>query len=158
MSLEINNHFVCRFYLCIWNKDDPHSQEKIIYYLARLKSKEILRDSGNGLLISRDWAKKICLALGQKNSFSRGFDKILGLLLVCACFFIRCFSLYVLELIPNVFSGLLERKFSCNKSKGFTCGELCITCFASFSLSTCVTYETKCFASHIWHNSSVSST
>ena len=82
MSLEIDNHFVCRFYLCIWNKDDPHSEEKIIYYLARLKSKEILRDSGNCLVISRDWAKKICLALGQKNSFSRGFDKILALLLV----------------------------------------------------------------------------
>jgi cohesin loading factor subunit SCC2 len=81
MSLEIDNHFVCRFYLCIWNKDDPHSEEKIIYYLARLKSKEILRDSGNCLVISRDWAKKICLALGQKNSFSRGFDKILALLL-----------------------------------------------------------------------------
>uniref|UniRef100_K3ZPX8 Sister chromatid cohesion protein n=1 Tax=Setaria italica TaxID=4555 RepID=K3ZPX8_SETIT len=75
------NLFTRWFYLCIWNKDDPHSQEKIIYYLARLKSKEILRDSGNGLVISRDWAKKICLALGQKNSFSRGFDKILALLL-----------------------------------------------------------------------------
>ncbi|KAF8695573.1 hypothetical protein HU200_037422 [Digitaria exilis] len=75
------NLFTRWFYLCIWNKDGPHSQEKIIYYLARLKSKEILRDSGNGMLISRDWAKKICLALGQKNSFSKGFDKILRLLL-----------------------------------------------------------------------------
>ncbi|PUZ68216.1 hypothetical protein GQ55_2G007600 [Panicum hallii var. hallii] len=75
------NLFTRWFYLCIWNKDDPHSEEKIIYYLARLKSKEILRDSGNCLVISRDWAKKICLALGQKNSFSRGFDKILALLL-----------------------------------------------------------------------------
>ncbi|XP_062190537.1 sister chromatid cohesion protein SCC2-like isoform X1 [Phragmites australis] len=75
------NLFTRWFYLCMWYKDDPHSQEKIIYYLARLKSKEILRDSGNGLVISRDWAKKICLALGQKNSFSRGFDKILSLLL-----------------------------------------------------------------------------
>ncbi|WVZ61503.1 hypothetical protein U9M48_011364 [Paspalum notatum var. saurae] len=75
------NLFTRWFYLCVWNKDDPHSQEKIVYYLARLKSKEILRDSGSGLAISRDWAKKICLALGQKNSFSRGFDKILSLLL-----------------------------------------------------------------------------
>ncbi|RLN34829.1 nipped-B-like protein B isoform X2 [Panicum miliaceum] len=75
------NLFTRWFYLCIWNKDDPHSEEKIIYYLARLKSKEILHDSGNCLVISRDWAKKICLALGQKNSFSRGFDKILALLL-----------------------------------------------------------------------------
>uniref|UniRef100_A0A0D3GLG5 Sister chromatid cohesion protein n=1 Tax=Oryza barthii TaxID=65489 RepID=A0A0D3GLG5_9ORYZ len=76
------NLFTRWFYLCMWYKDDPHSQEKIIYYLARLKTKDILRDSGNGLVLSRDWAKKICLALGQKNSFSRGFDKILSLLLV----------------------------------------------------------------------------
>ncbi|EEE66449.1 hypothetical protein OsJ_22834 [Oryza sativa Japonica Group] len=75
------NLFTRWFYLCMWYKDDPHSQEKIIYYLARLKTKDILRDSGNGLVLSRDWAKKICLALGQKNSFSRGFDKILSLLL-----------------------------------------------------------------------------
>jgi len=95
MSLEIDNHFVCRFYLCIWNKDDPHSEEKIIYYLARLKSKEILRDSGNCLVISRDWAKKICLALGQKNSFSRGFDKILGLLLVSGSFLTYSLRLWI---------------------------------------------------------------
>ncbi|ONM51055.1 PHD finger family protein [Zea mays] len=75
------NLFTRWFYLCIWNKENQHSQEEIIYYLARLKSKEILRDSGNGLAISRDSAKKICLALGQKNSFCRGFDKILALLL-----------------------------------------------------------------------------
>lgn len=86
MSLEIDFHFVCRFYLCMWYKEDISSQEKVIYYLARLKSKEILRDSGSGLALSRDWAKKICLVLGQKNSFSRGFDKILSLLLVCHCF------------------------------------------------------------------------
>uniref|UniRef100_A0A0D9WUQ6 Sister chromatid cohesion protein n=1 Tax=Leersia perrieri TaxID=77586 RepID=A0A0D9WUQ6_9ORYZ len=76
------NLFTRWFYLCMWYKDDPHSQEKIIYYLARLKTKEIMRDSGSGFALSRDWAKKICLALGQKNSFSRGFDKILSLLLV----------------------------------------------------------------------------
>ncbi|TVU40275.1 hypothetical protein EJB05_13731 [Eragrostis curvula] len=75
------NMFTRWFYLCMWYKDDPRSKEKITYYLARLKSKEILRDSSNGLIISRDWAKKICLTLGQNNSFSRGFDKILGLLL-----------------------------------------------------------------------------
>ncbi|CAN6209133.1 unnamed protein product [Urochloa humidicola] len=80
-SQDDGNLFTRWFYLCIWNKDDPHSEEKIIYYLARLKCNEILRDSGNGLAISRDWAKKICMALGQKNSFSRGFDKILALLL-----------------------------------------------------------------------------
>uniref|UniRef100_A0A0E0AF42 Sister chromatid cohesion protein n=1 Tax=Oryza glumipatula TaxID=40148 RepID=A0A0E0AF42_9ORYZ len=81
-SQDDGNLFTRWFYLCMWYKDDPHSQEKIIYYLARLKTKDILRDSGNGLVLSRDWAKKICLALGQKNSFSRGFDKILSLLLV----------------------------------------------------------------------------
>ncbi|KAL6880324.1 hypothetical protein ACP4OV_011889 [Aristida adscensionis] len=75
------NLFTRWFYLCTWYKDDPNSQEKIVYYLARLKSKEILRDSDNSMVLSRDWAKKISLALGQKNSFSRGFDKILTLLL-----------------------------------------------------------------------------
>ncbi|XP_051216494.1 sister chromatid cohesion protein SCC2 isoform X1 [Lolium perenne] len=75
------NLFSRWFYLCMWYKEDQHSQEKIIYYLSRLKSKEILRDSGTGSVLSRDWAKKVCLALGQKNSFSRGFDKILSLLL-----------------------------------------------------------------------------
>nr|XP_010923594.1 sister chromatid cohesion protein SCC2 isoform X2 [Elaeis guineensis] len=75
------NLFSRWFYLCLWYKDDPLAQERMNYYLARLKSKEILRDSGHTLLLSRDWAKKICLALGQNNSFSRGFDKILSLLL-----------------------------------------------------------------------------
>ncbi|XP_039139288.1 sister chromatid cohesion protein SCC2 isoform X2 [Dioscorea cayenensis subsp. rotundata] len=75
------NLFTRWFYLCLWYKDGPPSQERIIYYLAKLKSKAILRDSGADLLLSRDWAKKICLALGQNNSFSRGFDKILSLLL-----------------------------------------------------------------------------
>ncbi|ONM51063.1 PHD finger family protein [Zea mays] len=102
------NLFTRWFYLCIWNKENQHSQEEIIYYLARLKSKEILRDSGNGLAISRDSAKKICLALGQKNSFCRGFDKILALLLVCGCFQILKFNLYVLELIPNAFQASLR--------------------------------------------------
>ncbi|XP_073005499.1 sister chromatid cohesion protein SCC2 [Typha latifolia] len=80
-SQDDGNLFTRWFHLCLWYKDDPLSQDKIIYYLARLKSKEILRDSGSSSLLSRDWAKKICLALGQKNSFSRGFDKILSLLL-----------------------------------------------------------------------------
>ncbi|XP_065037401.1 sister chromatid cohesion protein SCC2-like [Musa acuminata AAA Group] len=75
------NLFTRWFYLCLWYKDDSQSQERVIYYLARLKSKAILRDSGSSLLLSRDGAKKICLALGQNNSFSRGFDKILSLLL-----------------------------------------------------------------------------
>ncbi|KAI3958618.1 hypothetical protein MKW92_045245 [Papaver armeniacum] len=53
------------FYLCLWYKDDPKSQEKLAYYLARLR-----------------WTSTvISLAFGQKNSFSRGFDKILCMLL-----------------------------------------------------------------------------
>ncbi|XP_020095025.1 nipped-B-like protein isoform X2 [Ananas comosus] len=80
-SRDDGNLFTRWFYLCLWYKDDPQSHDKIIYYLARLKSNEILRDSGGSLVLSRDWVKKICLALGQKNSFSRGFDKILSLLL-----------------------------------------------------------------------------
>lgn len=74
--------FVRWFYLCLWYKDDPKSQQKFIYYLARLKSKAIVRDSGTAFsLLTRESVKKITLALGQNNSFSRGFDKILHLLL-----------------------------------------------------------------------------
>ncbi|KAG2715540.1 hypothetical protein I3760_03G083100 [Carya illinoinensis] len=73
--------FVRWFYLCLWYKDDPKSQQKFIYYLARLKSKAIIRDSGTTSLLTRDSVKKITLALGQNNSFSRGFDKILHMLL-----------------------------------------------------------------------------
>ncbi|XP_062151070.1 sister chromatid cohesion protein SCC2 [Alnus glutinosa] len=74
--------FVRWFYLCLWYKDDPKSQEKFIYYLARLKSKAIVRDSGTASsLLTRDSVRKITLALGQNNSFSRGFDKILHMLL-----------------------------------------------------------------------------
>ncbi|KAJ6795400.1 nipped-B-like protein [Iris pallida] len=76
-----SNLFTRWFYLSVWFKDDPSSQEKIGYYFSRLKSKSILRDSGSTLSLSRNWAKKICLALGQNNSFIRGFDKILFLLL-----------------------------------------------------------------------------
>ncbi|KAK6913333.1 HEAT repeat associated with sister chromatid cohesion protein [Dillenia turbinata] len=70
------------FYLCLWYKDDPKAKQKFIFYLARLKSKTIVRDSGTiSSLLTRDSVKKISLALGQDNSFSRGFDKILYLLL-----------------------------------------------------------------------------
>jgi cohesin loading factor subunit SCC2 len=147
VHLEIYNHFVYRFYLCIWNKENQHSQEEIIYYLARLKSKEILRDSGNGLAISRDSAKKICLALGQKNSFCRGFDKILALLLVCGCFQILKFNLYVLELIPNAFQASLRENSPVIRAKALR------------AVSICVTYETICFAAFSFgHHSSVSRT
>ncbi|CAA6657408.1 unnamed protein product [Spirodela intermedia] len=81
-SLTDDIHLYTRwFYLCLWYKDDPHCQDKILYYLSRLKSKAILRDFGSSSFLSRKWAKKLSLALGQKNSFSRGFDKILSLLL-----------------------------------------------------------------------------
>ncbi|KAJ4960537.1 hypothetical protein NE237_020447 [Protea cynaroides] len=70
------------FYLCLWYKDDPRSQENFIYYLCRLKSKAIVRDFNSvSSLLTRDSVKKISLALGQNNSFSRGLNKILYLLL-----------------------------------------------------------------------------
>lgn len=57
----------------------------------------IVRDGGNtSSLLTRDSVKKITLALGQNNSFSRGFDKILHMLLVSKPFFVdsmyRCTS------------------------------------------------------------------
>ncbi|PSR87716.1 Nipped-B-like protein [Actinidia chinensis var. chinensis] len=70
------------FYLCLWYKDDPNSRQMLFYYLARLKSKAIVRNSGIvSSLLTRDSVKKIALTLGQNNSFSRGFDKILHMLL-----------------------------------------------------------------------------
>ncbi|PIA63024.1 hypothetical protein AQUCO_00200800v1, partial [Aquilegia coerulea] len=70
------------FYLCLWYKDDPKSQENFSFYLARLKSKALIRDFGSvSSLMARDSAKRISLALGKDNSFSRGFDKILYVLL-----------------------------------------------------------------------------
>lgn len=73
----------CRFYLCIWYKDVEISSQMFSYHLARLKSKAIVRNSGIvSSLLSRESVKKIALALGQNNSFSRGFDKILHMLLV----------------------------------------------------------------------------
>ncbi|XP_026436301.1 sister chromatid cohesion protein SCC2-like isoform X3 [Papaver somniferum] len=65
------------FYLCLWYKDDPKSQEKLAYYLARLQWTSTVVSS----CLTRESAKKISLAFGQKNSFSRGFDKILCMLL-----------------------------------------------------------------------------
>ncbi|KAI9121027.1 hypothetical protein K1719_008060 [Acacia pycnantha] len=74
--------FICWFYLCLWYKDDPNCQLKSTYYLARLKSKIIVRDSGTvSSILSRDSMKRITSALGQNSSFCRGFDKILHVLL-----------------------------------------------------------------------------
>ncbi|KAG8384631.1 hypothetical protein BUALT_Bualt04G0138000 [Buddleja alternifolia] len=70
------------FYLCLWYKDDPASQQKFFYYLARFKSRAIARDSSSSSsFLTRDSVKKITLALGQNSSFARGFDKILQVLL-----------------------------------------------------------------------------
>ncbi|ESQ41527.1 hypothetical protein EUTSA_v10012417mg [Eutrema salsugineum] len=74
--------FICWFYLCLWYKDVPKSQKKFKYYIARLKAKSIIRNSGaTTSFLTRDAIKKITLALGLHNSFSRGFDKILHMLL-----------------------------------------------------------------------------
>ncbi|KAF7803063.1 sister chromatid cohesion protein SCC2 isoform X1 [Senna tora] len=74
--------FICWFYLCMWYKDDPNCQQKFVYYLSRLKSRTIVRDSGTvSSLLTRDSIKRITLALGQNSSFCRGFDKILHMLL-----------------------------------------------------------------------------
>ncbi|XVE68278.1 hypothetical protein DITRI_Ditri09bG0054800 [Diplodiscus trichospermus] len=82
-STDDVNLFVRWCYLCLWFKDGPKSQQNFNYYIARLRSKAIVRDSGTvSSLFVRDSVKKIALALGQNNSFSRGFDKILYLLLV----------------------------------------------------------------------------
>lgn len=70
------------FYLCLWYKEDPGSEQKLLYHLARLKSKAIVRDtSSSSVTLTRDVVKKITFALGQNSSFSRGFDKILQVLL-----------------------------------------------------------------------------
>uniref|UniRef100_A0A1J3FJ16 Sister chromatid cohesion protein n=1 Tax=Noccaea caerulescens TaxID=107243 RepID=A0A1J3FJ16_NOCCA len=74
--------FICWFYLCLWYKDVPKSQKKFNYYIARLKAKSIIRNSGaTTSFLTRDAIKKINLALGLNSSFSRGFDKILHMLL-----------------------------------------------------------------------------
>ncbi|CAB4277676.1 unnamed protein product [Prunus armeniaca] len=39
-----------RFHLLLWYKDDPKSQQKFLYYLARLKSKEVVLDSGTDIV------------------------------------------------------------------------------------------------------------
>ncbi|KAH7847892.1 hypothetical protein Vadar_031376 [Vaccinium darrowii] len=81
-SAEDVHLFTRWFYLCIWYKDVPISSQMFSYHLARLKSKSIVRNSGIvSSLLSRESVRKIALALGQNNSFSRGFDKILHMLL-----------------------------------------------------------------------------
>lgn len=123
-----------RFYLCLWYKDDPKSQQKFIYYLARLKSRSIVRDSGTvSSFLTRDSIKKITLALGQNSSFSRGFDKILHMLLVSNPFALHMdllgdetFFVFFLFLRTNLIPGKFKGEFTRNQGQGLTSGE-CIT-------------------------------
>lgn len=72
------------FYLCLWCKDDPKSQQKLDYHLARLKLKAIVRDSeAASTLLTRSSIKKISAFMGHNSSFCRGFDRILCNLLAC---------------------------------------------------------------------------
>nr|VDC85382.1 unnamed protein product [Brassica rapa] len=81
-SADDAHTFICWFHLCLSYKDVPKSQEKFKYYIARLKAKSIIRNSGaTTSFLTRDAIKKITLALGRNSSFSRGFDKILHMLL-----------------------------------------------------------------------------
>ena len=81
---------LCRFHLCLSYKDVPKSHEKIKYYISRLKAKSIIRNSGaTTSFLTRDAIKKITLALGRNSSFSRGFDKILHMLLVSERFYMH---------------------------------------------------------------------
>lgn len=101
--------FICRFYLCIWYKDDPNAQQKFFYYLSRLRSKAILRDSSTiSTFLTRDTVKKITLALGQDNSFSRGFDKILQVLLVCKLLPLIPYQIKYLSLWFKIFQASLR--------------------------------------------------
>uniref|UniRef100_A0A7N0V3E0 Sister chromatid cohesion protein n=1 Tax=Kalanchoe fedtschenkoi TaxID=63787 RepID=A0A7N0V3E0_KALFE len=68
-------------HLCMWYKDDPKSFQSYDYFLARMRSKTIVRHSESISSWTRDTVKKVTLALGQLSSFSRGFDKILYMLL-----------------------------------------------------------------------------
>ncbi|KAJ4912098.1 PHD finger family protein [Raphanus sativus] len=81
-SADDAHTFICWFHLCLWYKDVPKSQKRFKYYVIRLKAKSIIRNSGaTTSLLTRDAVKKITLALGRNSSFSRGFDKILHMLL-----------------------------------------------------------------------------
>ena len=92
---------LCRFYLCLWYKDVPKSQKKFKYYIARLKAKSIIRNSGaTTSFLTRNAIKKITLALGLNSSFSRGFDKILHMLLVSERFCMYLFFLLFNSLFP----------------------------------------------------------
>ncbi|KAL6013457.1 hypothetical protein ACLOJK_003955 [Asimina triloba] len=110
-STDDGHLFARWFYLSLWYKDDPRSQEKFFYYITRLKSKTIVRDFGVvSSSLTRDSAKRISLALGQNNSFARGFDKIVYVLLVSnfSVCFMFCFYKAKLIFDENLFQANLR--------------------------------------------------
>ncbi|XP_016476522.2 sister chromatid cohesion protein SCC2 isoform X1 [Nicotiana tabacum] len=113
-AVDDGHLFTRWFYLCLWYKDDPNSQQKFMYYVARLKSQAIVRDSGSlSSLMTRELAKKLTLALGQNSSFSRGFDKILQVLLASLrenSPIIRAKALRAVSIIINVDPEVLGDK------------------------------------------------
>ncbi|KAF3779134.1 Nipped-B-like protein b [Nymphaea thermarum] len=80
-SMENFNLIIRWFYLCLWYKDEAKSRETFLYYLIRLKSKEIWDVGAAASMFSRELAKKVSFALGRNRSFARGFDKIFDVLL-----------------------------------------------------------------------------
>ncbi|CAN6477261.1 unnamed protein product [Victoria cruziana] len=80
-SVENFNLIIRWFYLCLWYKDETKSRESFLYYLIRLKSKEIWDVGAAASMFSRELAKKVSFALGRNRSFARGFDKIFDVLL-----------------------------------------------------------------------------
>ncbi|XP_074325991.1 sister chromatid cohesion protein SCC2-like [Apium graveolens] len=80
---SVDMHLITRwFYLCLWYKDDLTFQQKLFFFLARLKSRALVRECKTvSSVLKRNSVKKMTLAMGQNNSFSRGFDKILQMLL-----------------------------------------------------------------------------
>ncbi|KAI3866659.1 hypothetical protein MKW92_002805 [Papaver armeniacum] len=77
-GLTDDAHLYARwFYLCLWYKDDPKSQEKLAYYLARLQGTSTVVSS----FLTRESSKKNIPSLWAEKFFSREFDKILCMLL-----------------------------------------------------------------------------
>ncbi|CAN0857844.1 Sister chromatid cohesion protein SCC2 [Linum grandiflorum] len=114
VSADDMHHFICWFYLCLWYKDDPKSEQRLTYDLTRLKSNLIVRDSGTShSTLTRESFKKITRALGQNSSFARGFDKILHLLLASLrenSPVIRAKALRAVSIIVETDPGVLRDK------------------------------------------------
>uniref|UniRef100_A0A7N0VN42 Sister chromatid cohesion protein n=1 Tax=Kalanchoe fedtschenkoi TaxID=63787 RepID=A0A7N0VN42_KALFE len=81
-GLSEDMHVFARwFHLCMWYKDNPKSVQSYDYFLAKMRSKAIVRHSWSISSWTRNTVRRVSLALGQLGSFSRGFDKILYILL-----------------------------------------------------------------------------